>query len=59
MKIDKAVKKAVERKDTTGDFGHQLKENVDFRRRMEAAGVITRKQSFSIPLMERITRAAD
>jgi hypothetical protein len=56
MSIDKAVKQALKSKERGGDFGVQLKSNRDFQRRMENAGVITRKQAFTIPLMERIAR---
>lgn len=59
MKIDTAVKKALKAKDRGGDFGMQLKSNREFQHRMEKAGVITRKQAFSIPLMERIARLGD
>jgi hypothetical protein len=56
MKIDQAVKKALKRQDRGCDFHTQLKSNQDFQRRMEQAGVVTRKQGFTIPLMERIVR---
>ena len=56
MKIDTAVKKALKPRDRGRDFQTQLKSNQEFQRRMEQAGVITRKQGFTIPLMERIVR---
>jgi hypothetical protein len=59
MSIERAIKQALKRKDRGGDFSAQLESNLDFQRRMENAGVITRKQSFTIPLMERIVRSAD
>lgn len=57
MKIDTAVRSALKVKGRTGDFSLQLNSNREFQRRMEKAGVITRKQSFTIPLMERIARS--
>ena len=59
MKIDTAVRSALKSKDRSGDFGLQLRSNREFQRRMEKAGVITRKQAFTIPLMERIARFED
>ena len=59
MKIDVAVKASLKSKDRAGDFGTQLKSNREFQRRMEKAGVITRKQGFTIPLMERISPLRD
>lgn len=53
MPIDDAVRKAV-REPRSGQFATQLKSNRDFQARMEKAGVVTRKQGFTIPLMERI-----
>jgi hypothetical protein len=57
MSIEAAVKKAL--KDATREpgFSEQLKRNQNFSERMERAGVVTRKQQFSIPLMERIARS--
>ncbi len=54
MTIDLAVKKALSEKIANADFALQLKSNREFQVRMEKAGVTTRKQSFTIPLMERI-----
>ena len=59
MSIERAIKQALKNKDRGGDFTTQLKSNRDFQRRMENAGVITRKQTFTIPLMERIVGSAD
>ena len=57
MSIDIAVKSAVKKADRTGEFIAQLERNRNFVDRMEKAGVVTRKQEFSIPLMERIARS--
>lgn len=57
MKIDTAIRKALKPRDRGGDFQSQLNSNREFQQRMEQAGVITRKQAFTIPLMERIARA--
>ena len=57
MNIDAAVKKALKSKGKGADFARQLKSNREFSDRMERAGVVTRKQSFTIPLMERIARS--
>ncbi len=54
MKIDSAVKRALAIKGRGADFTSQLADNKRFQRRMEDAGVITRKPEFTIPLMERI-----
>lgn len=58
MPIDDAVKKAVRMEPRTGKFATQLKFNRDFQVRMEKAGVVTRKQAFTIPLMERISHCS-
>lgn len=57
MSIEAAVKKALKDKSQGSDFSNQLKNNKHFSERMERAGVVTRKQQFSIPLMERIARS--
>lgn len=57
MTIDAAVKKALGTKGREQGFSEQLERNRDFSEKMERAGVVTRKQGFSIPLMERIVHA--
>ena len=59
MPIEDAVKKVVRKEPRTGKFASQLKFNREFQSRMEKAGVITRKQTISIPLMERIAHRFD
>lgn len=54
MPIDETVKKVVKKEPRTGRFATQLEANRKFQQRMAKAGVVTRKQAFSIPLMERI-----
>lgn len=58
MPIDDAVKQAVRKAPREGQFADQLKWNRDFQNRMERAGVVTRKQGFTIPLMERIAHCS-
>jgi hypothetical protein len=57
--IEDAVKQALKAKPRNGDFANQLEKNREFHGRMERAGVVTRKQGFTIPLMERIVHAVD
>ena len=57
MSIETAIKQALERDVHKVAFRVQIEENKKFSKRMENAGVTTRKQSFSIPLMERIVKA--
>ncbi len=54
MPIDDAVKEVTRNAPRKGKFATQLRSNREFQTRMEKAGVVTRKQAFSIPLMERI-----
>ncbi|AKM09312.1 hypothetical protein [Croceicoccus naphthovorans] len=57
MSIEKAVKKALKTKSAKGEFAEQLESNRAFSDRMGRAGVVIRKQEFSIPLMERIAHS--
>lgn len=57
MPIDKAMEGALKKAPQTRQFTSQLEANRTFLVRMEQAGVVTRKQQFSIPLMERIAHA--
>jgi hypothetical protein len=57
MKIEKAIEGALKSAPRTKQFTSQLELNRNFLVRMEQAGVVTRKQQFSIPLMERIANA--
>jgi hypothetical protein len=56
MTIDASVRQALASSRRGADFNAQLVRNQEFQRRMQEAGVITRKQEFTIPLMERIVR---
>lgn len=58
MSIDDAVRNALQRTTMGDDFSEQLERNRSFSDRMERAGVVTRKQEYSIPLMERIVHAS-
>lgn len=57
--IEAAIKTALEKKTMDGNFSAQLQKNREFYVRMERAGVTARKQSFTIPLMERIVQLQD
>lgn len=59
MPIEDAVKQVVKKEPRTGRFAIQLEANREFQKRMKKAGVVTRKQAFSIPLMERIAHCTD
>ncbi|MBR0553069.1 hypothetical protein [Stakelama marina] len=59
MMIDQALKAALKDTPKGENFDSQLQLNKKFQNRMERAGVVTRKQSFSIPLMERIVGSSD
>jgi hypothetical protein len=52
--IEEAIKKALNANARGTEFAGQLETNREFHSRMERAGVMTKKQSFTIPLMERI-----
>lgn len=54
--IEQAIKKALQRETRKVEFLDQIKKNEEFHDRMERAGVVTRKQGFTIPLMERIAQ---
>lgn len=56
MSIEAAMKKALNVGGRDKSFSDQLERNRNFSDKMERAGVIKRKQEFSIPLMERIAR---
>ena len=58
MSIDDAVRKVLHATVQGAQFSAQLERNRDFSERMERAGVVTRKQEYSIPLMERIAHTA-
>lgn len=58
MSIDDAVKKALQATPRGEEFSEQLERNRHFSNRMERAGVVTKKQEYSIPLMERIAHSA-
>lgn len=57
MSIEAAVAKVLKRVSAEPGFTDQLQRNQQFNERMIKAGVVTRKQEFSIPLMERIARS--
>ncbi|HEY9091734.1 hypothetical protein [Parasphingorhabdus sp.] len=58
MSIDIIVKEAVKgSRGRSGAFAKQLEKHREFSTRMTKAGLTPKKQSFSIPLMERITLA--
>lgn len=56
--IDEAVKGALRVVDRDAGFTEQLKVNRQFHSRMERAGVVTKRQGFTIPLMERIAHVS-
>ena len=57
--IDEAIKGALLETGRNAKFTEQLKVNRQFHSRMERAGVVTKKQAFTIPLMERIAHFSD
>lgn len=58
MGIEKAVETATARSQRNSSFEAQLSANREFSARMEKAGVVPKRQGFTIPLMERIVSPA-
>ena len=59
MSIEAAIKNAAKAAAVRSpEIREQLQRNQAFSTQMEAAGVVKRKQTFSIPLMERIAHKA-